>query len=474
MKVTTQQFREEARKALGDEILQRALAKAKPGFINKRKKAVDALPEFDALRADARAITEHALAHLDYYLERFEANVVANGGVVHWARTADEANQIILGICEAAGAHSVIKGKSMIAEEMALNESLEGAGLEVVETDLGEYIIQLAEEHPSHIIAPAAHKTREQITELFYKHHRQYGKTKRQTEPKALVDEARSVLRDKFLNADVGITGANFLVAESGANVLVTNEGNGDLTSTLPRVHIVTAAIDKVIPDLEDLSTLLRVLARSATGQEMSSYTTLYNGSRRPGDLDGPEEYHVVLLDNGRSALLGSEFHEMLRCIRCGACLNHCPVYGAIGGHAYGWVYPGPMGAVLTSLMLGTDEAPDLANACSLNGRCNEVCPLRIPLPRMLRDLRAIQFQQGGRGVRGKFALQVWAFFASRPNLYHASTSLMVKVWRRLAGKRGVSTFAPFAGGWTAHRDLPVPEGKTFTQRWKRERGRTQ
>lgn len=472
MKATTRQFKEKAQKALDDEHLQQALAKAKPGFINKRKKAVDRLPEFDALRADARAIMEHTLGHLDHYLERYEEQVLANGGVVHWARTADEANRIILGICKAAGAHSVLKGKSMIAEEMALNEALEGAGMEVVETDLGEYIIQLAEEYPSHIIAPAAHKTREQITELFYTHHQKYGKTERQTEPKGLVDEARSLLREKFLKADVGITGANFLVAESGANVLVTNEGNGDLTSTLPSVHIVTAAIDKVIPNFEDLTTLLRVLARSATGQEMSSYTTLYNGPRRPGDLDGPQAYHVVLLDNGRSALLGSAFHEMLRCIRCGACLNHCPVYGAIGGHAYGWVYPGPMGAVLTSLMLGTDEAPDLANACTLNGRCNAVCPLAIPLPRMLRDIRAIQFHKRGRGVRGKFALRVWLFFASRPNLYHAATSLMVNLWRWFAGKRGVSTFVPLAGGWMAQRDLPVPEGETFTQRWKRQRGR--
>ena len=333
------------------------MARARTGFIDKRRAAVDALPEYPQLRRIAREIKEHTLQHLDYYLERFEARVREHGGHVHWASTPAEARAIVLDVCRAAGAKRITKGKSMVGEEIALNEALEAAGFEPIETDLGEYIIQLANEPPSHIIAPAIHKTRDQIADLFHARHAQYGLHERRTEPTALVGEARTVLREKFQTADVGITGANFLVAETGSSVIVTNEGNGDLTNTLPRVHVVTAGIEKVVPTLEDMSTILRVLARNATGQEASAYTTLSSGPRRAGDLDGPGEYHVVLLDNGRSQMLGNEFHEMLRCIRCGACMNHCPVYHAVGGHAYGWVYVGPMGSVLTPLMVGLDEA---------------------------------------------------------------------------------------------------------------------
>ena len=334
MKSNAAEFKRNARVSLDNPDLQRAMGFIKGGFVEKRRAAVEGLPEFDALRKAARGIKEHTLQNLDFYLEAFEKRVRANGGVVHWARTPREACDIVVDICRRAGARRVTKGKSMVGEEMAVNDALERAGFEPVETDLGEYIIQLAEEPPSHIIAPAVHKTKAQITELFHAHHARYGYTERQTEVPALVDEARKVLREKFLSADVGITGANFLVAETGSSVIVTNEGNGDLTNTLPRVHVVTAGIEKIVPTREDVSTILRVLARSATGQEMSVYTTFSSGPRRSGDLDGPSEYHVVLLDNGRSAMLGSEFQDMLRCIRCGACMNHCPVYLSTGGHA--------------------------------------------------------------------------------------------------------------------------------------------
>ena len=278
-----------------------------------------ALPEFDEARDAARDIKDHVLANLDGYLELYEQKVIENGGQVHWARTTEEACEIVADICREANAQIVTKGKSMVSEEMHLNAALEAVGLKVVETDLGEYIVQLAGETPSHIIAPAVHKTREQITELFHEHHSKLGYTDRVTQREALVNEARSVLRGTFVTADVGITGANFLVAETGASVIVTNEGNGDLTSCLPRVHIVTAGIEKVIPSLDDLSVLLRVLARSATGQEMSAYTSLYSGPRQDTDSEGPEAYHVVLLDNGRSTMLGGDYRSMLRCIRCGA-----------------------------------------------------------------------------------------------------------------------------------------------------------
>lgn len=448
------------------------MGKAKGGFQEKRRSAVDALPEFDALSQAGREIKEHTLHHLDYYLERYEKAVQSAGGRVHWAGTTEEAREIVLKICRDAGAKRVTKGKSMVGEEMGINEALERGGFEPVETDLGEYIIQLAEEPPSHIIAPAVHKTKDQITDLFHAHHRKYGLTGRVTEVAAIVNEARTVLRDKFLTADVGITGANFLVAETGSSIIVTNEGNGDLTNTLPRVHIVTAGIEKVVPTLEDVSTILRLLARSATGQEMSVYTTFSTGPKRSEDLDGPDEYHVVLLDNGRSQMLGNEFHEMLRCIRCGACMNHCPVYQSVGGHAYGWVYVGPMGSVLTPLMVGLDRSFDLPNACTLNGRCQEVCPMGIPLPGMLRKLRERGYEQRIVAPRTRAALRLWAYLARRPKLYRLATRLGVGLLGALGRRRGRFRRLPFAGGWTDARELPAPQGMTFQAALNKRGGR--
>jgi L-lactate dehydrogenase complex protein LldF len=466
------EFRSRAVQALHDETLRSALARAKDGFVLKRRQALDALPEYEALRDRAVAIKNHTLENLDHYLGRYEEAVIRRGGKVHWAATSEEACRIVVDICRAAGARSVTKGKSMVGEEVGVNDALEAAGMEVVETDLGEYIIQLAGEPPSHIIAPAVHKTRGQISDLFHEHHAKYGLTKKLTEVPDLVNEARQVLRQKYLDADVGITGANFLIAETGSNIIVTNEGNGDLTNTLPRVHIVTAGIEKVVPTLEDATTLLRLLPRSATGQQITSYTTLSTGPRREGDPDGPDEYHVVLVDNGRSAMLRDEFREMLRCIRCGACMNHCPVYGAIGGHAYGWVYPGPMGSVLTPLTIGLREAKDLPNACTLNGRCAEVCPVRIPLPDLLRTLRHRQFQHHMGTRRARWALGLWAWLARRPQLYRRVTAVQARLLRLLAGRRGRVAFVPLAGPWfRGGRVLPAPEGETFMAAWRR-RGR--
>lgn len=471
MKSTAHAFKAQAAVALQDIQLQRAMAKAKGGFVGKRLAAVNALSQFEAMRVAAREIKEHTLSHLDFYLERFETQVVANGGQVHWARTPQEACEIVTRICHEAKAKHVLKGKSMVAEEVGLNEAMEAAGLDVVETDLGEYIIQLAKEPPSHIIAPAVHKTRDQITELFHHHHAKHGLTERVTEVADIVNEARQVLRHAFLNSDVGITGANFLIAETGSTLLVTNEGNGDLTSTLPKTHIVTAGIEKVVPTLEDASIMLRLLGRSATGQEMSVYTTLFSGPKHEADLDGPEAFHVVLVDNGRSQMLGNEFREMLRCIRCGACLNHCPVYGAVGGHAYGWVYSGPMGSVLTPLMVGLKEAADLPHACTLNGRCEEVCPMSIPLPSMLRSLRVREFQAGLPKMRGRWALAAWAFVAQRPRLYRRVAGVTIKVLSRLGRKRGQFRTLPLAGGWTRSRNFPSPQGATFQSQWRAAQG---
>ena len=470
MRSAAHDFPARARSALNDPDLARAMARARTGFVDRRLAVVEALPEFQALRRTAREIKEHVLHHLDYYLERFEARVLAHGGHVHWASTPAEACAIVVDICRAAGAKRVTKGKSMVAEEIALNEALEAAGLETVETDLGEYIIQLAGEPPSHIIVPAIHKTRDQISDLFHAHHAKYGITERQTEATALVGEARAVLREKFQSADVGITGANFLIAETGSSVIVTNEGNGDLTNTLPRVHVVTAGIEKVVPTLDDMSTILRLLARSATGQETTAYTTLSTGPRRPRDLDGPDEYHVVLIDNGRSRMLGDEFHEMLRCIRCGACMNHCPVYHAVGGHAYGWVYVGPMGSVLTPLIVGLDQARSLPDACTLNGRCADVCPMEIPLPDLIRKLRTRGFEERITPPRVRLGLRAWAFMARRPALYRVATSLGMRVLGLLGRYRGRFRRLPLAGGWTGTRDLPAPAGRTFMSAWSKRR----
>ena len=463
-------FKDNVAKALADPKLQFAMTETGPRFMAKRSKAREALPEFDALRDQARDIKDHVLDHLDIYLERYEAKVKESGGHVHWAPTAEDARAAILSICKRVGANSVTKGKSMISEEIDLNHCLAENGIQPVETDLGEYIIQLRNERPSHIIAPAVHLTRDQVEEDFRKAHTHLDPNRDLTEIPALVEEARAVLRQKYLEADVGITGANFLIAETGSSIIVTNEGNGDLTQTLPKVHIVIASIEKVVPTLEDASTILRVLARSATGQDFSNYTTLSTGGRREGDPDGPIEYHVVILDNGRSNVLGTEFQDMLRCIRCGACLNHCPVYNALGGHAYGWVYPGPIGSILTPALIGIEEARHLPNASTFCGRCEEVCPMRIPIPSMLRHWREKEFERHLQPRAMRWGLGLWAYFAKRPKLYRKATAIAARVLANQAYGKGRLKKVPLAGGWTSVRDFPAPQGKTFQQLWKERR----
>ena len=466
MHITTPNFTANAKAALVDDDLQKALAKLRVGFTEKRLAAIERLPEFDALCDQARTIKDHVLANLDLYLERFEAKVIETGGQVHWCADAAEARNTVLALCRAAGAKSVTKSKSMIAEEIALNDHLEAHGITPIETDLGEYIIQLAGEPPSHIIAPAVHKTKESVADLFAEHHAQYGYTKRHDDAAALLEEARQVLRAKYFEADVGITGANFLVAENGAIVTVTNEGNAELTQILPDTHIVIASLEKVVPTLEDATTILRVLARSATGQEFSSYTTFSAGGRRPGDLDGPRNFHVVLLDNGRSSMLGTEFQDMLRCIRCGACLNHCPIYGAVGGHAYGWVYSGPMGAVLTPQLIGIEAGADLPNASTFCGRCEEVCPMGIPLPKMMRSWREREFERHLQATPRRLGLALWSWFARHPAAYRGLTRVAARILKLIGGRSARIGWLPGASGWTAGRDLPAPEGRSFQELW--------
>jgi len=447
--------------ALANTSLQAALADVPAGFVAGRARVKAALPEFEVLRRIGRDIRDHTLAHLELYLEAFETNATRAGTRVHWAMSGTDACDIILAICREAGARIVTKSKSMVSEEIGLRARLEAAALDVVETDLGEYIIQLRGETPSHIIAPAIHLRAGDVADEFRRRHGHLRPERDLASPEALVGEARGVLREKFLAAEVGITGANFLVAETGSAIVVTNEGNADLTMSLPKVHIVLASIDKVVPTLDDAWPLLRLLARSATGQEFTAYTTLVTGPRREGDVDGPAACHVVLLDNGRSELLRSKLRTVLRCIRCGACMNHCPVYCSIGGHAYGSVYPGPIGAVLTPALAETPQAGHLAQASTFCGRCEEVCPVEIPLVSLMRHWREVAIDEP-RSWRSRKLLRTWAFLATRPCAYRLVARTAAAALAVMAQANGRLRTLPFGERWTRHRDFPAPQGRTF------------
>ncbi|WP_435229821.1 lactate utilization protein B [Pseudopelagicola sp. nBUS_20] len=457
-------FKESVKTALADPILKTALGRTTGLLQRRRAQVIEEFPEYAAARESAQKIKDHTLENLAYYLQLFEKNATAAGAHVHWARTPKEASEIVTRLCLAEDAKSVTRVKSMLGEEIGLPDALAKAGIERIETDLAEHIIQLAEDPPSHIVMPAMHKTHEQVADLFQRKHAEPSVS---NEVAGLVESARRELRTKFFTADIGISGANFLIAGNGSVVTVTNEGNAELTVTPPKTHIVTAGIEKVVPSMTHCTVFLRLLSRAAIGAEITQYTTFYNGPKRKGDADGPENMHIVLVDNHRTEMLGSFLRPMLRCIRCGACMNHCPVYAAIGGHAYGAVYPGPMGSVLTPAMSGLKETKDLPNACTLNGRCKEVCPVNIPLPDMMRSLRAKQFEQNLTSPVTKFALAGWKWLAQRPRLYHPVTSSAIFTMRIWSMNRGRIRWFPMAGSWTRTRDLPQPEKRTFMQQYK-------
>jgi L-lactate dehydrogenase complex protein LldF len=446
--------------------LQRALTRLQERFVGSRADALREIPDFEQLRGAATTIRQHSLERLDHYLEQFERAVLARGGNVHWAEDAAAVQRLVVDIAHRHGAKSVVKSKSMVTEECAVNEALVAVGLEVTETDLGEYILQLAQEPPSHIVAPVVHKNREDIADLFEQHHQR----PRQTGIAELCREAREVLRPRFLAADMGISGANFLIAETGSALIVTNEGNGRLTTTLPRVHVAITGIEKVVPTLDDASILLRLLPRSATGQSITNYVSVLTGPKGKSDLDGPDHFHVILVDNGRSRLLGSELEPMLRCIRCGACMNHCPVYQNIGGHAYGWVYPGPMGSVLTPNFVGLAEARDLPNASTFCGACAAVCPVGIPLPDLLRQLRVRQVEQRLRPWSERLALRAWAWCALHAHVYATLSAMGARLLKWMGGQRGMIHRLPLASGWTGGRDFPAPAGKTFREMYRAQK----
>jgi L-lactate dehydrogenase complex protein LldF len=455
-------FRERTAGALGDPQLQEALTIATTKFIGLRREAFASFPHGDELRDRARAIKEATLQRLDHWVERLVTNVEHRGGHVHYATTAEEARDIVLDICRRTGARLAVKTKSMATEEIELNEALGRAGIVPVETDLGEYIIQLAHEKPSHIIAPAIHKTKGQVAALFS---RELGRQVA-ADPEVLTRIARGQLRDKFLRADVGITGANFAVADTGTIVLVTNEGNGRMVTSLPRVHVALVGVDKVVPSLTDLMVFLSILARSATGQKLSVYTTLVQGPRGTGELEGPDELHLVLLDNGRIRELAGPLREALFCLRCGACLNVCPVYRQIGGHAYGGTYSGPIGILLTAMLRGQPPVGDLPHASSLCGACAEACPVRIDIPRMLIELRrdGVQTRTVPRIERAVF--RALAAVLTRPALYRRAAGLARLLQRPFVRAGAIRGLPLFLRSWTTTRDLPPVAHRTFRERW--------
>jgi L-lactate dehydrogenase complex protein LldF len=459
----TTPLRERAGRALEDRFLQQALDVATTKFIGLRREAFGAFPEGEGLRDRAREIKEATLQHLDTHLERLIDGIEARGGHVHYAETSADARRIVLDIARRTGTRVAVKSKSMATEEIHLNEALEAAGVVPIETDLGEYIIQLAHERPSHIIAPAIHKTRGQVAELFSRELRRPGLP---DDPEVLTRVAREELREKFLLADMGITGANFAVAETGTVVLVTNEGNGRMATSLPRVHVAVMGVEKVIPSMTDLMVYLAILAKSATGQRLSVYTTLVQGPRRPGELEGPDEFHLVLLDNGRVRQIAGPLREALSCLRCGACLNVCPVYRQIGGHAYGYTYPGPIGILLTAMLNGTGYVRELAHASSLCGACADACPVRIDIPAMLVELRRQVDEQRVAPWSERVAFRTLARILTSPALYRLAARagrLAQRPFARGGAIRGV----PLAlGEWTRTRDLPPVAARTFQERW--------
>jgi len=451
------------RSALGNERLHVALGRATEALRSRRSVALGSLDGFDDVRDLARKIKLELLADLSSHLQRFEERLVANGVQVHWAETGADANRIVTEIAKSHGVRRIVKSKSMATEETHLNHALQQQGMEVVETDLGEYIVQLAEDRPSHIILPIIHLTREDVGEVM---HRRIG-VPRTGDPQTLAAYARAKLREEFLRADMGITGANFGVVETGTICLVTNEGNGRMVTTLPRVHVAVMGIEKLVPTLADLDVFLKLLARSATGQKITTYTTLIRGPRRPGDECGPEAMHVVLLDNGRSRILAGENAEILGCIRCGACLNACPIYKNIGGHAYGDTYPGPIGAVVTPGLRGLHGWSDLPAASTLCGACRDVCPVRLDIPRMLLALRRDTVREEGAPLSLRVGLRAFAWIAPRPALYRAATRV-ARGLLRLRARDGWLRSAPgLASGWTKVRDLKAPAARTFQELWK-------
>ncbi len=473
--VKTAQFKEGAKAALASPQIQRNLAQFTVRFNAARETLASATDNWEAMRTRAKEIKQHTLENLDYYLEMLEGNVIRLGGHVFFAKDTAEANQYVLKLARDKGVKLVTKGKSMVSEEMGINHALHDVGIEALETDLGEYIIQLAQETPFHILVPAIHKSKEEVSALF--------EEKLSSEPTdsipELTETARQTLREKFFAADMGITGVNFAVAETGTITIVTNEGNGRMCTSMPRIHTAIMGMEKIVPSLEDLGVFIRLITAAATGQRISSYLTFVNGPRRADDEDGPEEFHLVIVDNGRYRMLKDpQLREALECIRCGACLNACPVYRKVGGHSYGWVYSGPIGKIVTPMLSGLSEAKDLPFASTLCGACREACPVKIDIPRMLLYLRS-ELNEGATyprekrpSITEKALVKLWAATVRSPALFRLSTRLASLLQRPLLRSGRLKWLPPPFSGWTKHRDFPAVASKTFHDRWRQGIGK--
>jgi len=468
MNVQTESFIHDSTAAVHNQTLQSRL-RVLTTFTIKRNAAFADLEDGEALRDRARQIKEQTIGNLDGYLLELETNVVRLGGTVHWARTGDEACAIVLELARKNNVTRVVKSKSMVTEEVELNEALEHAGIEAVETDLGEYIVQLAHEKPSHILAPAVHKSKGDISALFAE---KLG-VANLIEAEEMTVVARKRLREKFCTAEMGITGANFAIAETGSIVLVENEGNIRLSTTLPKIHVALVGIEKLVPSLEDLAVFLKILARSASGQKMSSYVSFITGARRAGEADGAEEFHLILLDNGRTRILADEeMRESLYCLRCGACLNVCPVYQKIGGHAYGSVYSGPIGSILTPMFAGLEKSKDLPFASTLCGACREICPVRIDIPRILLKLRS-EWSEGKHNHAGpplleKLAIKLWAFAMRHAFIYNLVFRVPAFLQGPLLEDGKLKKLPMTLGGWTQSRDFPALARRSFRSMWQK------
>ncbi|MFM2477167.1 LutB/LldF family L-lactate oxidation iron-sulfur protein [Celerinatantimonas sp. MCCC 1A17872] len=469
MKTSQENFQTRLEHNMNDTFMRKAVANAQTRMFTGRAKAAQALGHWEQWREMGATIRDHVLENLDYYLEQLSDNVEKNGGHVFFAKDAAQAQQYISEVIDAKKARKIVKSKSMVSEEISLNQILEEKGCEVLETDLGEYILQLAEDAPSHIVVPALHKNRQQIQQLL---HHKLGYTGSDT-PEEMTRFVRETLRNHFLEADVGITGCNFAVAQSGTVALVTNEGNARFATTLPKTHIAVMGMERVVPTFKELDIVLSLLCRSAVGQPLTSYITALTGPRENDQSDGPEDFHLVIIDNGRSSILGSEFRPILRCIRCAACINTCPAYRHIGGHSYGSIYPGPIGAVLSPLLGGYEDYQELPYACSLCKGCNEVCPVKIPLAELLLKHRQKVTEHKLTTLGERLSVGFFNYVNARPKLWDKSVKGGARIVTKVIhdGKSKVNVGA--VKYWSKSRDLPQPEGQSFRS-WFKEHQRNQ
>ncbi|MED0801781.1 LutB/LldF family L-lactate oxidation iron-sulfur protein [Bacillus safensis] len=465
MKIGEKAFKERIGDGLEDAVMRGAVSSAQERLYERRLSASEELGNWEKWRELGEEIRQHTLTHLDDYLYQLSENVSARGGHVFFAKTKEEASAYIQDVAQKKAAKKVVKSKSMVTEEIEMNQALEEIGCEVVESDLGEYILQVDDhEPPSHIVAPALHMTKEQIREVF---HERLGYEMSDT-PEEMTSFVRAILREKFLEADIGVTGCNFAVANTGSICLVTNEGNADLVTAIPKTHIAVMGMERLVPTMEELDVLVGLLCRSAVGQKLTSYISVV-GPKGEGEVDGPEEFHLVIVDNGRSNILGTAFQPVLQCIRCAACINVCPVYRHVGGHSYGSIYPGPIGAVLSPLLGGYDDYKELPFASSLCAACTDACPVKIPLHELLIKHRQVIVEKEGRAPKAEMmAMKMFGMGASSPGMYQFGTKAAPALLNRMASNGQISKGIGPLKNWTDIRDLPVPSKERFRDWFKK------